>query len=174
MNVPQGSVTVTAGGIRLTENIDYTVDYTLGRVKIINQGLLESGTPIKISLESNSLFSIQTKSLLGSHFEYRINDDLNIGATILNLTERPLTQKVNIGDEAISNTIWGLNGSYRTQSQFITSLIDKLPFLDTKETSTISVIGEFAHLAPGHTKLQGVEKTGVAYIDDFEVKHLSI
>jgi cell surface protein SprA len=52
-----------AGGIQLVENVDYTVDYTLGRVQIINQGLLESGTPIRISLESQSLFNIQTKTL---------------------------------------------------------------------------------------------------------------
>ncbi|MCF0207379.1 MAG: cell surface protein SprA, partial [Bacteroidales bacterium] len=54
MNVPQGSVSVTAGSALLVENVDYTVDYNLGRVKIINQGILEAGTPISISLESNS------------------------------------------------------------------------------------------------------------------------
>jgi cell surface protein SprA len=41
------------------------VDYNLGRVRILNQGILESGTPINISLESNTLFSIQTKTLAG-------------------------------------------------------------------------------------------------------------
>jgi cell surface protein SprA len=48
LNVPQGSVKVTAGGVLLTENVDYTVDYTLGRVRIINEGILNSGTPINI------------------------------------------------------------------------------------------------------------------------------
>ncbi len=166
LNIPQGSVNVTAGGIKLTENVDYTVDYTLGRVKIINQGLLESGTPIKISLESNSLFNIQSKTLLGTHLDYKISKDFNIGATILNLTERPLTQKVNIGDEPISNTIWGVNGTYRTESAFLTKMIDKLPFLDTKAKSTITIEGEFAHLIPGHSK--AIEKSGTSYIDDFE------
>ncbi|MGC9341096.1 MAG: cell surface protein SprA, partial [Bacteroidales bacterium] len=144
MNVPQGSVNVTAGGRQLTEGVDFTVDYTLGRVTIINQGILESGTPIKISLESNSLFNIQTKTLIGSHFDYKISDDFNIGATIMNLTERPLTQKVSIGDEPISNTIWGLNTSYRTESQFLTTLVDKIPLIDTKEPSSITFTGEFA------------------------------
>jgi cell surface protein SprA len=166
LNVPQGSVVVTAGGMKLTENVDYTVDYTLGRVKIINQGLLESGTPIKISLESNSLFNIQSKTLLGTHMDYRFTDDFVLGATIMNLTERPLTQKVSIGDEPISNTIWGINGLYKTDAPYLTKLIDKLPFLETKEMSTITVEGEFAHLIPGHSK--AVEKSGTAYIDDFE------
>ncbi len=132
MNIPQGSVTVTAGGQKLTENVDYTVDYTLGRVKIINQGILQSGIPIKISLESQSLFNIQSKTLLGMHLNYQFNKDFNLGATILNLTERPLTQKVTIGDEPISNTIWGFDGSYKTDAPFLTKLIDKLPFLETK------------------------------------------
>ncbi|KPK82975.1 MAG: cell surface protein SprA, partial [Bacteroides sp. SM23_62_1] len=172
MNVPQGSVVVTAGGRQLAENIDYTVDYTLGRVTIINQGLLESGTPIRISLESQSLFAIQTKTLLGTHLDYRISDDFNIGGTILNLTERPLTQKVNIGDEPISNTIWGLNGSYRTQSQLITTIIDRLPLITTKAPSNITLTGEFAHLIPGHSR--AIEKEGIAYIDDFEGSQTSI
>lgn len=166
MNVPQGSVVVMAGGRKLVENVDYTVDYTLGRVKILNSGLLESGTPIKISLESNSLFNFQTKTLLGTHLDYKFSDNFNLGATIMNLTERPLTTKVNVGDEPISNTIWGLNGTYTTKSQFLTNVLDKIPFLDVKEPSTITVDGEFAQLVPGHSKAIG--KSGDAYIDDFE------
>lgn len=165
-NVPQGSVTVTAGGVKLTENVDYTVDYTLGRVKIINDGILNSGTPIKISLESNALFAIQSKTLFGTHFDFKINKDFNIGGTILNLTERPLTKKINIGDEPVSNTIWGLDGNYRTEAPFLTRLIDKIPFLETKEMSTITAAGEFAYLIPGHSKAIG--KSGNSYIDDFE------
>jgi cell surface protein SprA len=56
------------------------------------------------------MFSIQSKTLMGSHFEYRFSNDFNLGGTIMNLTERPLTEKVNMGEEPISNTIWGLNG----------------------------------------------------------------
>lgn len=165
-NVPQGSVTVTAGGVQLTENVDYTVDYTLGRLKIVNEGILNSGTPIKISLESNALFAIQSKTLFGTHLDYKINKDFNVGATVLSLTERPLTKKVNQGDEPIRNTIWGFDGNYRTDAPFLTRLIDKLPFLETKEMSTITAAGEFAYLIPGHSKAIG--KDGNSYVDDFE------
>jgi cell surface protein SprA len=82
------------------------VDYNLGRVKILNQGILESGTPINVSLESNSLFSIQTKTLAGARFDYKVNKDLVLGGTIMNLYERPLTQKVNVGDEPIRTPSW--------------------------------------------------------------------
>ncbi|WP_372640442.1 cell surface protein SprA [Ancylomarina sp.] len=172
LNVQPGSVDVKAGGIKLIENIDYTVDYTLGRVKIINQALLEAGTPISISSESNSLFNIQTKTLVGVQLDYQFNNDFNLGATVMHLSEQPLTQKVNIGDEPISNTIWGLNGSYRTESMFLTNLVDKLPFIETKEPSQISIEGEFAQLVPGHNKAIG--SSGTAYIDDFEGTETSI
>jgi cell surface protein SprA len=166
MNVPQGSVKVTSGGMPLVENQDYVVDYALGTVKIVNSAVMSSGQPIKVSLENNSMFNIQTKTLIGTHLDYKISDDFNIGATIMNLNERPLTTKVNIGDEPISNTIWGLNSTYRTNSQFLTTLVDKLPLLQTKETSTITLTGEFAQLIPGSSSAIG--KNGVAYIDDFE------
>jgi len=166
MNIPQGSVTVTAGGVQLQENVDYTVDYNMGRVRILNSGLLESQTPIKISLESNTLFSIQTKTLLGQRFEYRFNEKVNIGGTLMHMYERPLTQKVNMGDEPVRNTIWGLDGNYSTESTMLTKIIDAIPLINTKETSSLNVSGEFAHLIPGHSRAIG--NAGNAYIDDFE------
>ena len=165
-NIPRGSVVVTAGGLRLTENIDYSVDYTSGRVRILNPGLMESGTPIQVSLENQSLYNLQTKTLIGTHFDYRFNENFNIGATIMHLRERPLTQKVNYGEEPIANTIWGLNTAFYTQSNALTNLLDKLPLVQTKTPSTISVEAEFAQLLPGHPKV--IDKEGTSYIDDFE------
>lgn len=171
-NIPKGSVVVTAGGSKLQEDVHYIVDYNLGSVRIIDQGLLESGTPIRVSVESNALFSLQTKTLIGSHFDYRFSDNFNVGATIMNLTERPLTQKVNFGNEAISNTIWGFNTSYQTESKFLTRMIDFLPFIQTKEKSTISFDAEFAYLIPGHSRAIG--KSGTVYLDDFEGSNTSL
>jgi len=171
-NIPEGSVKVTASGANLTEGSDYAVDYNLGKVTILNQGLLESGTPIKISLENNSMFNINRKTLLGTHLDYNFSDNFSLGGTILHLSEKPLTTKVNIGSEPISNTIWGLDGSYSTDFPLLTKLIDALPFIETKEMSTVEITGEFAHLIPGHSKTIG--KDGNAYIDDFEGSKTSI
>ena len=166
LNVPQGSVKVTAGGIPLTENVDYTVDYTLGRVRIINEGILNSGTPINISMESNSAFNLQTKRMMGAHFDYEVNQDLHLGGTILNLSEKPITQKTNIGDDPINNTIWGVDMSYQKESRWVTKMVDKLPLIETNAKSLITLNGEFAHFLPGHSRAIG--STGTSYIDDFE------
>lgn len=169
-DIPQGSVKVVAGGVELVENIDYIVDYTMGSVKIINQSLLEAGTPITIKSENRSMFGMQTKTLIGTHLDYKFNDKFNLGATIMHMSEKPLTHKVNIGDEPISNTIWGLNASYNTESGFLTTLVDKLPFVDTKVKSHLSVDAEFAQFMPGTNSGAG----GNAYIDDFEGSKISI
>ncbi len=165
-NIPRGSVKVTAGGQQLVENQDYTVDYNMGRVKILNEGLLESGRSINVSLESNSMFSIQSKTLLGTRLDYKISENFNIGGTVMNLHEKPITKKVSIGEEAISNTIWGLDLSYNTETPILTKAVDFLPFIETKEKSFIDVQAEFAHFLPGNARALG--KDGQAYIDDFE------
>ena len=171
-NIPQGAIKVTAGGVPLTENTDFTVDYNMGTVTIINSALIESQTPIQVSLESNQFFGFQTKTLVGTHLDYRFSDNFNIGGTILHLNERPYTQKVNFGEEPISNTIWGLNTSYKAQSQLLTKIIDRIPFLETKTPSTFSFFGEFANLIPGHSR--AISNAGNSYIDDFEASEIPL
>jgi cell surface protein SprA len=171
-SIPQGAVKVTAGGIPLKENTDFTVDYNMGTVRIINQALIESQTPIQVSLESNQFFGFQTKTLVGTHLDYRFSDNFNVGGTILHLNERPYTQKVNYGEEPISNTIWGLNTSYSTNSQLLTKIIDKIPLLNTKTPSSVTFFGEFANLIPGHSK--AISNAGNSYIDDFEASEIPL
>ena len=172
MNVPRGSVTVTAGGATLQENVDYMVDYMMGTVTILNQSIIESGTQVNVKLENQSMFSMQRKSMLGTHLEYEFSKDFTLGGTIMRLSEMPLTTKVNTGNEPIANTIWGLNTSWRKQSQWLTNMLDKLPFVDATAPSNIAVNAEFAQLLPGHHKVVG--KEGYAYLDDFEATKTTI
>lgn len=169
-NVPQGSVTVTAGGKTLTEGVDYTVDYSAGKVRIVNESILNSGLPINISLENNATFNIQQKRMIGVHADYKFSKDFQMGATFMNLHERPLTQKIDIGNEPISNTMLGYDINYSTQSNFITRLVDKIPGIDTKEPSNFKINGEIAGLIPGFNTVIDRNNTenGISYVDDFE------
>ncbi len=169
-NIPQGSVKVFSGSTPLVEGVDYTVDYQGGRVSILNQALLLSGQPIRITTENNELFGLQQKALFGTRLDYRVNNQLNIGGTFMNLSEKPLTQKVNIGEEPVSNTIWGGDINYSAPSRFLTKLVDKIPLISTKAPSSVTFYGEFANLIPGHPKALNFAGTnrGVSYIDDFE------
>ena len=166
LNVQQGSVRVTAGGVPLVENVDYTVDYTLGRVTILNEALLNSGTTINVSLENNTAMSTIRKTFLGARVEHEINPTFIVGGTVLHLSERAYTTKVNYSDEPISNTIYGFDVNYQTESQWLTDVLDKLPLYETKTRSRINVSGEFARFIQGINK--DSDQTGTSYIDDFE------
>lgn len=166
MGVTPGSVRVTAGGALLTENVDYTVNYAMGTVTIINESILSSGTRVEVSLENKGFLNLQRKTMLGADFNYHFTKDFTLGATAMYLSEMPLTTKTAVGDESMRNFLWGANLSYRTKSQSLTNLLDKIPFLNLTAPSEISVNAEFAHLIPGH--YEGRYAKGYSYIDDFE------
>ncbi len=169
-NIPQGSVIVTAGATKLVEGNDFTVDYNAGTIRILNQAILSSGVPITVNLENNELFGVQQKSLYGSRFDYNASPKLKLGATIMHLTEQPISQNEAVGDESISNTIWGFDGNYSSDSRLLTRLVDKIPFIHTKAPSSINLSGEFAQLLPGTPSVLNYagSKNGTAYLDDFE------
>lgn len=171
-NIPPGSVTVTAGGKVLVEGQDYEIDYSIGRVRILNDAYLSSGVPINVSFEDNTLFGFQTKTMVGLRADYKFNENFILGGTFLQLLERPFTQKVNIGDDPINNKIYGLDLNYSADAPWLTRMVDKIPFIDTKAPSTVSLSAEAAALRPGHSRAineqGGEDKGGILYLDDFE------
>jgi hypothetical protein len=164
-NVPQGSVVVTAGGVRLTEGSDYSVDYNAGEVTILNQSIIDAGTSINVSLESQSDYGQQRKTMVGLNWEYDFSKNFMIGGTFMHLSEQALTTKVNMGTEPLNNTIWGLNMSWKKESQWLTNMLDKIPFLHLTQPSQISFSAEFAQLIAGQSN--GTQDRA-SYLDDFE------
>lgn len=164
-NVPQGSVVVTAGGVTLTEGSDYTVDYSSGEVTILNQSIIDAGTAINVSLESNTDYAQERKTMLGLNWQYDFSKDFQISGTIQHLSEQALTTKVTMGSEPLNNTLWGFNINWKKESQWLTNMLDKLPFLHCTQPSVISFTGEFAQLIAGQAS--GVQDNA-SYIDDFE------
>lgn len=174
-NIPQGSVTVTAGGQRLSENVDYQIDYSRGSVKILNQGILASGIPISISYEDNATFGLVNQNFWGTRFDYFSSPNLTIGGTIMRLTERPFTQKVSYGDDPIKNTVIGLDANYQNEFPALTRALDKLPIYSTAAPSLISLSGEVAGIFPGHQRfINYLDPEGAVQLDDFEGSNTSI
>lgn len=167
-NVPQGSVVVTAGGRRLIEGVDFTVNYQMGVVNILDPSLKASNTPIEVSVENNAVFGQQTRRFWGINVEHKFNEKFLIGATFLRMTERPFTTKSNYGQESVNNSIFGLNTNYSTEVPFLTRLVNKLPNIDTDVPSNLSFRGEFAYLLPGASKADQFNGEATTYIDDFE------
>ncbi|MBR2234448.1 MAG: cell surface protein SprA [Prevotella sp.] len=164
-NVPQGSVVVTAGGVTLTEGSDYTVNYSAGEVTILNQSIIDAGTNVNVSCESNTDYGMHRKTMFGVNWEYDFNKNFSLGGTLMHLTEQALTTKVGMGEEPLNNTLWGLNLNWKQESQWLTNALDKLPLLHLTQPSQITLTGEFAQLIAG--KAHGTQDNA-SYIDDFE------
>lgn len=168
VNIAPGSVKIFAGTTQLVENEDYTIDYALGKVKITNQGILSSGQQIRVDYEQADLFSFQQRSFFGTRWDYAYSKNFNFGGTVLYLNERPIIRRVQVGSEPTSNMMVGLDFNYKSDSRFLTKLVDALPLIQTKEISTITATAEYAHLIPGANKFQDPTGKGISYLDDFE------
>src|SRR5688572_1660663 len=173
-NIPRGSVTVSAGGQILRENIDYEINYDLGSLKVINQAIINSGIPVTIQYENNATYGLQNRNYMALRLDYLASKKLTLGATIVRLTERPFFIKQNYGDDPIRNTMYGFDFDYQSEIPRLTRWLDKLPFYSTKAPSSIKAYGEFALLDPGHAKQIGKGDEGVIYLDDFEGTRSSI
>ena len=164
-NVPQGSVVVTAGGVTLTEGTDYSVDYNAGEVTILNQSIIDAGTSVNVSLESNTDYGQTRKTMFGVNWEYDFSKNFQMSGTLQHLSEQALTTKVSLGSEPLKNTLWGVNLNWKKESQWLTNVLDKIPFLHLTQPSQISFTSEFAQLLAGEA---GGTQDNASYIDDFE------
>ncbi|MCY4159125.1 MAG: cell surface protein SprA [Bacteroidetes bacterium] len=181
----EGSVRVTSGGNTLIEGSDYIVDYLGGTVTIINNSYLIAGRDIEIEYEENAFINLQQKTLLGARLEYLPSEEFSAGGTIMRLNQKSITDKFRVGDEPISNMIWGIDSRLELEPQWLTRMIDWLPLIQTKEPSSLLVAGEFAQLRPSHVLTNAFkdqrrllrkdgrdfypdETQGISYVDDFE------
>ncbi len=171
-NIPPGSVSVTAGGQQLIENVDYTINYDLGTIKIINQAIINAGLPVQVNFENNATFGMQQKTYLGLRLDYLLkntaSEQFSIGATMVRLSERPFFTKVDYGDDPIRNTMYGLDLSYKKDLPRLTKILNKLPFYNSTAPSSINAYAEGAFFKPGHAPQIGKGNKGVIYIDNFE------
>lgn len=176
----EGSVEVFANNTKLQEGSDYSVDYSVGSISILNDRYLSAGQEIRIEYESNQLVQIGQKSFTGVRAQYDVNNQMNVGSTIFRLKEQPLQDKIRIGDEPINNTIFGLDAEGEWDAPWLTRFIDKIPLLETKAPSKITFSGEFAQFRPGVAQTNAIqdaisdnelfndEENGLSFIDDFE------
>jgi cell surface protein SprA len=173
-NVPPGSVSVTAGGRTLMENVDYTVDYVSGTVRIINDAISKSGVPVNVQFENNATFGIQQRTYMGMRWDYIFNRKLSVGGTLVRLGERPFFTKMEIGSDPIRNTMVGVDMNYNSELPRLNKWLGYLPNYKPSGTSTISAMAEAARMIPGHAPQIGKGAAGLIYVDDFEGTRASI
>ena len=170
-NIVQGSVSIKVGNLELTPNIDYTVDYSTGTVVIRNSSALAS-KDLKISYETNDLFTLASKTFLGLRGDYKISDKSSFGFTFVNLKQETLNDKVRIGEEPTNNSMFGVDLQTEIPVNFLTGIVNLLPGYNTRQPSSITLRGEIAAISPDpNTKKSEIPQDNgeaIAYIDDME------
>lgn len=164
--VLEESVTVTSGGVALARGSDFMVEPQAGRLRILNQSVMNSGREIVVEYERPDMFLNQIRSLFGTRLDYVVNRNMNVGLTAMHYRESTAGRltRVALGNEPARNSILGMDISYNKESPGLTKLLDKLPLLQTKEMSNIQFKAEVARLMPGVANLVNNR----SLIDDFE------
>lgn len=183
-NLAPGSVRVTLDGVPLREYEDYVVDYYSGQLTLKNMRATLPNANLKIEYEQHDVFNISTRTLVGLRGDYILHRSRRMNA-ILGFTgmmydQSAIQDRVMLGDEPVSNTMVGFDAKLTWDTPWLTKLIDKLPFYDTKTKSSINLSGEWAAILPEPNKRTSEidEDNGepVVYIDDFEgaQRHISL
>lgn len=173
-NIPPGSVTVTAGGQTLQENIDYTIDYLSGTLRIINSSIRQSGLPVNVQFENNATFGVQQRTYMGLRWDYIFNEKFSVGGSTVRLSERPFFTKMEYGSDPIRNSMTGIDMNYNSELPRLSKWLSKLPFYEATGTSSINASAEAAKMSPGHAPQIGKGAAGLIYLDDFEGTKASI
>ncbi len=171
MNVIENSEEVTLNGRTLTRGVDYTIDYFTGTLRLLNEQATAANANLDITYESNQLFQIDKKTVMGARAEYGLWDNSFIGATFMYLNEKTLDQKIRVGKGPMQNMIWDVNTLLEVKPFFLTKMANWIPFVDTRSPTSLKFEGEIAQIIPNPNTRNNEDtgdNSGVAYIDDFE------
>ncbi len=162
LNIIEGSEKITADGTQLSKGTDYRIDYQFGQVTLTSDRATDPNADIDINFDYSPFLAIQKKTLLGMRAEYNWSKDLKIGTTVLYKSDKAEDRKPRVGSETSKMVVYDIDASFKLYPQFLTSLVDAIPLVQTEVPSNLSISAEIAQSHPNPNV------NGVAYIDDFE------
>ncbi|MCK4234101.1 hypothetical protein KAX75_06700 [candidate division WOR-3 bacterium] len=165
LNIIEGSEVVKINGILLQKDIDYTIDYTFGSLEFRGKGIdlmAQPNAQLTIDYQYAPFFSTASKSLVGIRGEYNISANNKIGTSWIYRNISTFDERPKLGQEPRSVIVGEIDGSITTHPNFLTSLVDKLPFVETDQPSLAKIDGVAALSMPDPNSM------GKVYIDDME------
>ena len=168
-NIIENSEEVRLNGKKLLRGTDYNIDYFMGQITLLNDEALKPGQDLEILYETNEIFQLDKKVVIGGRAEYKFGENSFLAATGMYYSKSSIDDKVRIGQEPFRNLVWDVNGRYQKQLDFLTQAVDFMPLVETQTPSQFQMEGEYAQVIPNpNTQDSRLDKDGVAYIDDFE------
>ncbi len=175
-NLEPGSVRVYLNGTPLKEGDDYIVQYYSGEVILRNPRATLPNANVEVEYEPRDLFTIGARTLLGLRGDALVLNRRRLkatwGFTTMFYHQAALIDRVRLGDEPVSNWILGTDLNLQWETPWLTTLLNALPFVDSKENSQLRLRAEFAQMFPTpntrRSEVASDQGAPVVYIDDFE------
>ncbi len=164
-----GTDKVWADGVELTRDKDYVMNYEMGTLELISIKAKTANT-IKADYQTGSMFNPDKKVFLGVNGKLQLpflSDNSFIGGTILYQNVKVNEDIPKIGQEPYSKVVFDLNTKIDLEPEWMTTLVNKLPFIETSEHSSAVLDLEVAH------SRMNPNPDNKAYIDDFENSKVS-
>ncbi len=161
-NIIENSERISVGGQLLKKGSDYQIDYDFGRITLLSEKAIDPNADISIDYEYAPFLAVQKKTLLGTRLEYLHSNDFEIGTTLLYKSDKAQDRKPRVGQETAVSFVYDVDASLKLHPNFLTTVADALPFVETESPSNLNLQGEIAQSRPN----PNVE--GQAWVDDFE------
>ncbi|TET79915.1 MAG: hypothetical protein E3J41_00645 [Candidatus Cloacimonadota bacterium] len=165
LNIIEGSEVVSVNGITLQRDIEYTIDYNTGSVEFKGRGkelMAQPNAKLTIDYQYAPFFSTASKSLIGIRGEYNLSQNNKIGTSWIYRNISTFDERPKLGQEPRSVVVGEIDGSFTTHPNFLTTLCDKLPLIETEQPSQAKINGVVALSMPDPNSM------GEVYIDDME------
>ncbi|HSM35816.1 MAG TPA: hypothetical protein VK837_05395 [Longimicrobiales bacterium] len=165
LGIREGSERIFLGGQRLVAGEDYTIDYELGTLNLLDPDGIFAANPtaqLRATWEQQPLFQLAPKSVFGMNARIQAGSLGELNALGIFQSERSLVNRPQLGLEAGALFVGGVTGDLDLPSGFLDRAVAALPGLRTAGRSTLRVTGEVALSSPNPNT------QGDTYLDDFE------
>ncbi len=149
-------------GTVLKRDLDYTMDYDLGRVTFLHPDtLFAQPRNVTVRYEENPLFITAPTSIFGLASTLPLKyGDINFIA--IGQSQTTTFTKPPLGYEAQSSLIAGINGNFTFNADWFAHWVDRLPGANPSAPARLHVLGEFATSRPQ------IGGSSQAYLETFE------
>lgn len=162
-NIIEGSEVVKLGdGTVLQRGVDYNLNYDIGQITFLSQLATNPAANITVDFDYAPFFSPEKKSLFGLASQYQLFENSFVSFAAMYRSETASDPRPRVGREPTKAFVWDGNFSLKFKPEFMTTIVDALPFVEADAFSSLDISGEVAQSIPNpNTKDQ-------AFIDDFE------
>ncbi|HMA65994.1 MAG TPA: hypothetical protein VKO63_12375, partial [Chitinispirillaceae bacterium] len=163
-DVLEGTDKVWANGDALERNVDYVINYDDGTIELISLKA-KMASDIKAEFQEQSMFAPQKKIFLGMNGQVQLpflSDKSFIAGTLLYQDVKVSENIPRLGQEGYGKLLFDINTVIDLEPEWMTSLVNKIPLIETTSLSQVKFELEVAHSS------MNANPDGKAYVDDFE------